>query len=191
MTVENNNVSYYYDKKVGNIWIDTKNKVVTFKNAFTSALYAKKQKGIIFGSLSVIGFWFFTVFTLGAYPIYRIYKKNKNKPKKLITYPFNQIIGYEILEDNDVVTKGGLGSAIVGGVAFGGAGAIVGAIVGKKNKKYVNFITLKINVNDFNNPAVYLRILDKPVKTNSYAYKEAYNLIQNQVSTLEVLLKNV
>ncbi len=51
---------------------------------------------------------------------------------KSTIHRFEDIIDYELLEDGDLQIKGGLGSALAGGLTFGAAGAIVGASVGKK-----------------------------------------------------------
>ena len=52
-------------------------------------------------------------------------------------YYYNQILGFELLEDGETITKGGLGSAVVGGLLFGGVGAIVGGVTGAKRTKNV------------------------------------------------------
>ena len=57
-------------------------------------------------------------------------------PKTLLTkariYNYSDLLGYEILEDGNTVTKGGLGSAVVGGALFGGIGSVVGGLTGGK-----------------------------------------------------------
>ena len=48
-----------------------------------------------------------------------------------IVVDYNDIIDYSIYEDEDTLTKSGLGKAIAGGIIAGPAGAVVGAIIGK------------------------------------------------------------
>ncbi|MGM0217697.1 hypothetical protein [Enterococcus sp. AZ126] len=56
------------------------------------------------------------------------------KPKYLLR--FDNILRYSVYQDDKEVTKkSGLGRAAVGGVLFGGAGAIVGALTGSETKK--------------------------------------------------------
>lgn len=69
--------------------------------------------------------------------------------KKLFSY--DDLIDFELIENGKtLVTKGGLGPAIAGGILFGGVGAIAGAVVGKKtttekiNKMFVR-LTFKTN----------------------------------------------
>lgn len=69
-----------------------------------------------------------------------------NDTKKTITVPgfwgdkvydYSQIYKYEYIEDHDVVSSGGvgIGRALVGGLLFGGAGAVIGGLSKKKNVK--------------------------------------------------------
>ena len=43
-------------------------------------------------------------------------------------YNFDDVIEFELLEDGETITKGGLGRALAGGILFGGVGAIVGGV---------------------------------------------------------------
>lgn len=55
-----------------------------------------------------------------------------DKPDGII-YTFDDISEYTVEEiSGDTVTKGGTGRAIAGGLAFGGAGAVVGGVTGKR-----------------------------------------------------------
>ena len=55
-------------------------------------------------------------------------------------YSYDDIIDFELLEDGTSVASGGLGRALVGGALFGGAGAIVGGVTGKRKLKI--FVTV-------------------------------------------------
>lgn len=75
-----------------------------------------------------------------------------DEPKKLFrigftVYNFDELNTYELLENGSAVTSGGLGvgRAIVGGVLFGGVGAVLGGVT--KKRKQTNFVeSLKILV---------------------------------------------
>ena len=56
-------------------------------------------------------------------------------PAYRTVFSFDDLVSYEIIENGDTVSKGGLGSAIVGGALFGGVGAVVGGITGGKEKQ--------------------------------------------------------
>lgn len=64
----------------------------------------------------------------------------KNYVERNVTvFNFDEIIDYELIEDGETISKGGLGGAVVGGALLGGVGAAVGGVTGKKkNKTIVN-----------------------------------------------------
>lgn len=103
-------------------------------------------------------------------------------------YSYDDIVDFELLEDGESITKGGLGSALVGGLLLGGAGAIVGGITGKKNtKSVINNLKIKITVNDFQNPAVYIDLITTQTKADSWMYKQFYKIAQDILSALSLI----
>lgn len=75
---------------------------------------------------------------------------NKFIKEKTIFHMFSDIKGFEVQDESKEIiattskTKGGLGSAVVGGLLFGPAGAIVGGMTGgKKTTSYSNSHTTK------------------------------------------------
>lgn len=111
----------------------------------------------------------------------------KKKPR---IYKFDDIVEYELLEDGDTITKGGLGSAIVGGVLLGGVGAVVGGVTGgKKSKTIINSLKIKITVNDFQNPTVYIDLINTKTKSDSFVYKTNYNAAQQILSIFSLIQK--
>ena len=71
-------------------------------------------------------------------------------------YNFDNIVNVEIEIDGNSVASPSIGGAIIGGVLFGGAGAIIGSSNKTVNQKIKN-IALKIYVDDLKNP--YHRLL--------------------------------
>ena len=49
-----------------------------------------------------------------------------------IVFNFNDVVSYELIQDGESITKGGVGRAVAGGILFGGVGAVVGGLTGKK-----------------------------------------------------------
>lgn len=108
--------------------------------------------------------------------------------KKNSIYSFDDIVEYELLVDGATVTKGGLGRAVVGGALFGGVGAIVGGVTGgKKATAMTNKMQIKITVNNFQQPSVYITLIFAPTKTDSYVYKNAYKTAQEILSTFSLI----
>lgn len=105
---------------------------------------------------------------------------------------FNDILDCELLEDGISVTKtSSLGKAVVGGMLFGGIGAIVGGITGKQTTKGVcTKLDIKITINDFKKPCIYINLIAKKTKKNSSEYKKAYSKAQEILSLFQVITSN-
>ncbi|VDG74712.1 Uncharacterised protein [Clostridium carnis] len=102
-------------------------------------------------------------------------------------HDYKDLLEYEVLENGSTITKGGLGSAVVGGLLFGGTGAIVGGITGKKTKSVIDSLKIKITINNSNRPVEYINLITTQTKTNSLLYKSSYNLAQEIISMLSVI----
>ncbi|HAU5240603.1 TPA: SHOCT domain-containing protein [Clostridioides difficile] len=117
--------------------------------------------------------------------------KNRNQILVEKVIKFDEILEFELLEDGETIVKGGLGSAITGGVLLGGTGAVVGGITGKKtSRKVVEIFKIKITVKDINNPIEYINLINTRTKTNSSIYQNACNEAQEILSVLSIIVKN-
>jgi len=106
-------------------------------------------------------------------------------------YSYNEILEYELLEDNETIISGGLGRAITGGLLFGGVGAVVGGVTGKKKSKtVVESLKIKITLNNINSPVLYIKLINQPIKTDSSIYKSLYFRAQEILSCLSALQNN-
>lgn len=109
----------------------------------------------------------------------------KKNPK---IYNYSDIVDFELLEDGESITKGGLGRAIAGEVLFGGIGAVVGGVTGsKKTKSVCTSLKIKITVNDIENPVVYVTFLSTENKKDGILYKTAYKSAQECLSVLQLI----
>lgn len=109
--------------------------------------------------------------------------------QKMHTFFVRKILDFELLEDGEslVKSKGGIGRAIVGGMIFGGAGAIVGAVTGgKRSKKVCTSMKIKITLRDYDVDALYIDLITKETKCNSIVYKNAAKQAQDILSALQV-----
>lgn len=104
-------------------------------------------------------------------------------------YRFDQIAGYELLENGSSISSGGLGRAAVGGLAFGAAGAIVGSISSKRATTCKN-IEVKIILRDAPTPTCYIKLLTSEVKTTSWTYQDALENAHNITAVLQVILES-
>lgn len=163
------------DKRIGVLRVDSKNKLFKIKNASGEAF--KPKSGLMKKA--------FTVSTLG---LNKVVENAVSAGDKI--YSFNDLIDYELLEDDISIASGGLGRAAVGAVAFGGVGAVVGAVTGKKTtKKKITQLILKINLNDSTMPCVMIPYITSPTKTTSKEYKEAFNEAHQVLSMLALIVE--
>lgn len=107
---------------------------------------------------------------------------------KMPIHSFDEVMSYELLEDGDTITKGGLGRAIVGGATFGALGAMVGAATGKRTSK-TNCTSMRIRVSlkSMDAPIEYINLLQMKVSKNSAAYKKAFEQAQEITSLLQIM----
>ena len=116
------------------------------------------------------------------------FARTKVNPK---VYNYKDIIEFELLEDGESITKGGLGRAVAGGVLLGGVGAIVGGVTGnRKTNSIVNSLKIKITLNDINNPNVYISLIKIKTPTNSSIYKKSYKFAQDILSVLSIIVED-
>lgn len=102
-------------------------------------------------------------------------------------FQYDQIVDFELLEDGESVTKGGLGRAVVGGMLFGGAGAVVGAVTGgKKTKGICTSMRIKITLRNADVQTVYLDFIKADTKRDSGAYQKAREQSQDALSALQL-----
>lgn len=106
------------------------------------------------------------------------------------TFKYSELLSYELIEDGESVTKGGvsLGRAVVGGVLFSGVGMILGGLTGKKKSK--NFVTemkIIISVNNPDNPSIIIPLVKKKMKKDSKDYKKLAEDAQETLSYLDMI----
>ena len=118
--------------------------------------------------------------------------KIKKSKKDSDLYYYNQIVSFELLEDGNNVTKGGLGRAAVGGLLFGGVGAIVGGVTGgKKTKGICTSLQIKITFRNSPQQTEYIRFITTDTKKTSFLYKSAYENAQEILSALQLAVDAV
>ena len=107
--------------------------------------------------------------------------------KKLTIYNYSDILAYELLEDNNLVSSGGIGRALIGGLLFGGVGAIVGSGTAHKHKSTCSTLKIKITLKNINNPVIYINFIDIEVKKDGILYKKVFPLAQETLSLLNII----
>lgn len=103
-------------------------------------------------------------------------------------FSYDEIIDYELLENGETITKGGLGQAAVGAALFGSVGAIVGGITGgKKSRTIITSFNIRISLNNTFNKQIIINFLPAGIKykSNSLLYNQTKNTAINIISLLD------
>lgn len=183
--IENWKDSYHVTKKVGPVKIDEKHMVFQINgtvpaNGKKSGIMGKSFKGLV--AVSTVGMSVVAEKTLGI---------GGKKVGVNEWHNFSDLISYELIEDDSIITTGGVGHALIGGALFGGAGAIAGGITGKRvQKKRIESLYIKVTLNSFKNPCILIPLITKPTKINGKEYKNAFEDAHKILSVLDVITHN-
>ncbi len=165
-------------KTLGELSIDDANRLFKVKNA-TGEI--KKKSGLLSKTVRATT----AVMTVGASEAVIAATKPSDK-----IFSFDELEGYELLEDDSAVTSGGKAAAVAGGVMMGGLGAIAGAVARtRRQKKRVENLVLRIDTNDMEYPCVMITYINKGAKVDSNAYRKAQSQAQQTMSALNLILK--
>ncbi len=104
---------------------------------------------------------------------------------------WEDIIDFQLLEDGNVISRGGFGGALIGGALFGGAGAIIGHSARSKSVKTAEELAVKIVTRDELLPQVRIDLIHGSVKTDTRIYKRAAEAAQKVLSLLTIVTDSV
>lgn len=109
-------------------------------------------------------------------------------------FSYKDLLSSEIFEDGATVTKtvrtSQIGGALIGGLALGGVGAIIGGLSGKtQTTGKIKKICLRLTVNDMKNPLHDINFLNFETKKDSFTYKQTIQQARHWHALIEVLIK--
>lgn len=184
--VESYQNSYHTTKQIGPIQIDEPHQAFRINGAIP--INGKKDgigKGMFKGMMA------FSTMGMSVAAEKMLGGGNKQKVGNKEWFNFSDLLSYDLLEDDSIVTSGGVGQALIGGAIFGGFGAIAGGVTGTRvQKKKVESLYIKITTNSFSSPCSMLPLITKPTKTSSKEYQVAFNLAHQILSALDVITHN-
>lgn len=116
-------------------------------------------------------------------------------PASVRIYSFDDILSCEVFEDGESLTKTVRSSqalgAVVGSLAFGGVGAIVGGLSGsKKTVDKVSRIDLRVVVNDMQAPIHDVSFLNAETKKGGEVHKLVSQQARFWAGLFDVIIKN-
>ncbi|USD36024.1 MULTISPECIES: SHOCT domain-containing protein [Ferrimonas] len=113
---------------------------------------------------------------------------------ELTLLEYADLLSVEVFEDGHTVTRTArgsqLGGALIGGLALGGVGAIVGGLSGKKvASDKVQRIDLRLLVNNTERPLLDLNLMDAEAQKGGLVYNAAMQQARHWHGLLEVLIQ--
>lgn len=100
----------------------------------------------------------------------------------------SDIVDYELIDDGTTTVKGGIGTAVAGGVLFGAVGAFVGSAAGKKKQTaYCTDLKIKITIKNADQNVVYIPFVTGRMKREGTLFKMLYNMAQECMSVLQIV----
>ena len=108
-------------------------------------------------------------------------------PTKIYVYRYSDIVSISYEENGSDVYNKSLGGAVVGGLLFGGVGAIVGGSTAKATQnKEVSSMSIKILLKNTSNPTLVLKIYSgATLKTKKIADRTHYEGLMKEVSGIK------
>lgn len=108
--------------------------------------------------------------------------------------PFSAVISSEVHEDGDVIVSTSRPSQLIGaaagGLVFGGAGAIVGALTGKKkHQSQIQLIELRLIIEDMRAPTFSVPFLSAPTEKSSILYRSAREQARSWHARAEIAIR--
>jgi len=103
-----------------------------------------------------------------------------------------EIINVELVVNDLSVYKAGpiasLSAAAIGGIAFGGAGAIVGSLTsGQVGHGKIGAATLKLRANNIEEPLIEVPFISRSIKASSIEAKKRVSLAEKWTNLIEVM----
>lgn len=169
-------------KNIGQVAIDHANRFFLVRNAtgYMRPAPRKVSKARIGAALMSMG--------LSEVVVAAVKSATKASDK---IFSFDELVGYELLEDDSVVSAGTTAtvasarSSLFGTRAYG---ASASAQVGMQ-KKVVEHLVLRIDTNDVEYPCVMITYISRPTVVSSNNYRLAFSQAQQTMSALGAILR--
>lgn len=109
-------------------------------------------------------------------------------------YDYKDVLSCELYEDGNSINKTSrmsqVGGALIGGVIFGGVGAIIGGLSGKtKTTNSINRIDLRMVINDSQSPIHDINLLNIETSKSDIVYKSSIEKARRWHGILTVIIK--
>ena len=105
-----------------------------------------------------------------------------------VGYDFCDLLGFELSENGKKIDDGSAGTALVGALLFGVAGAVIGGSASREVKEMVSDLHIRLIINDAACPQRKIQFLQYPLEKGSRAYREALEKCEQTLSALQFIV---
>lgn len=113
-----------------------------------------------------------------------------SKEYKNTVFRYADLADAQVLQNNELVTSGSLGSAVAGGLLTGGVGAVLGGVIGPKTTREVcSSLQIKLTLKSMRRPVVYIDFISTSTKKNTPLYKKAVQKVDECMAFLTNILE--
>ena len=102
---------------------------------------------------------------------------------------FTDINSYQIVCDKQVINNDMLKNTASGKYIAGVVGSLIGALSSLNNGEYISNLQIKLNLNNFDKPCVYVNYITRNTKTNSEMAKDLIKMCDEDLAKLEIITK--
>lgn len=110
--------------------------------------------------------------------------------KAAVTFSYDDLVDFEYRENGDQIMTGRALATAVGGLAFGGLGALVGMSGQRKKKQEVNQMQIVINMNSLSTQFLKIDLIHTKTKQGSPIYKMQLNKADEIIHALNYIMRN-
>lgn len=115
--------------------------------------------------------------------------KSELKNQKAYVFRFSEVLDYEFVQDGKTIHKSGAGTAIAGGILFGGIGLVAGGLAGRKAKDVINKMSIIVKTTNTWAGNVELKIITNETKMGTVAYRLAKQVTENTTAALDRVMR--
>lgn len=110
--------------------------------------------------------------------------------KAAVTFTYDDLVDFEYRENGDQILTGRSLATAVGGLAFGGLGALVGMSGQRKKKQEVSQMQIVINMNSLSTQFLKIDLIHTKTKQGSPIYQMQLNKADEIIHALNYILRN-
>lgn len=103
--------------------------------------------------------------------------------------PFDDINSYEVICNKQIINNDMLKNAAAGKYIANGVGALVGTLSSLNSGEYITNLQIKLNLNNFDKPCIYVNYITHKIKADSQMAKELIKMCDEDLSKLEIITK--